>query len=91
MKNDVKATLRMATEKLTKDIGDPNVFLIPALAEDDDVWTASNYSLDDLKLFIHRLFNEHPYFDRIVNIVSHERIIESEVAMEEGNVDEYHY
>ncbi len=83
MKNDVKTTLKIATEKLTKDIGDPNVFLILAPDEDGDVWIASNYSLDELKLFIHRLFDEHPYFDRIVDIVSHERIIEDEVKMGE--------
>lgn len=83
MKSKAETTLRTATEKLTKDVGDPDVFLILTLAEDDDVWIASNYSLDDLKLFIHRLFIEHPYFDRIVDIVKHERIIESEVTMGE--------
>jgi len=83
MKGDVETTLRIATENLTKDIGDPNVYLILALSEDDDIWIASNYSLGELKLFIHRLFDEHPYFDKIVDMVRLEREIENEVTMGE--------
>ena len=83
MKGNIETTLKIATEKLTRDIGDPNVYLILTLDEDDDVWIASNYSLDELKLFVHRLFIEHPYFNKIVDIVKHERVIESEITMGE--------